>query len=115
LMDELSVYARALNQAEIQAIYNAGASGKCQGQPPIALAGNGNVHATKMLQPVRVSGGYQINFVGASGGSYVIQRAPTVSGPWTTLTTVVVSTNGTGSYIDRSVPRDSAFYRTVMQ
>jgi hypothetical protein len=68
-----------------------------------------------MLQPVRVSGGYQINFAGDSGGSYVIQRAPTVSGPWTTLTTVVVGTNGTGSYIDTSVLRDSAFYRTVVQ
>jgi hypothetical protein len=114
LMDELSLYRRALSQGELQAIYNAGASGKCQGQG-IVLAGNGNVHATKMLQPVRVSGGYQINFAGASGGSYVIQRAPTVSGPWTTLTTVVVGTNGTGSYIDTSVLRDSAFYRTVVQ
>jgi hypothetical protein len=115
LMDELSLYARALNQTEIQAIYNAGASGKCPAGQPIANGGNGNVHATKMLQPVRVSGGYQINFAGASGGSYVIQRAPTVSGPWTTLTTVVVGTNGTGSYVDRSVLRDSAFYRTVVQ
>jgi len=28
---------------------------------------------------------------------------------------VVVGTNGTGSYVDRSVLRDSAFYRTVVQ
>jgi hypothetical protein len=114
LMDELSLYARALSPAEIQAIYGAGASGKCPGgRPPIASGGN--VRATKMLQPVRVSGGYQINIAGASGASYVIQRAPTVSGPWTTLTTVAVSTNGTGSYIDRAVLPDAAFYRAVAQ
>jgi len=114
LMDELSLYAKALSQTEIQAIYNAGASGKCHGQS-IVPAANGTVRATKMLQPVRVSGGYQINFAGPAGGSYVIQRAPTVSGPWTTLATVAVGTNGTGTYVDRSVARDAAFYRTVAQ
>jgi hypothetical protein len=116
LMDELSLYARALSLAEIQAIYNAGASGKCSGgQPPIAIGGNGNMRGTKMLQPVRVSGGYRINFAGTAGGSYVIQRAPSVSGPWTTLTTVAVGTNGAGSYIDRAVLPGAAFYRTVTQ
>jgi hypothetical protein len=115
LMDELSVYGRALSQAEIQAIYNAGASGKCQGQGIVA-SGNGSSPGTsKMLQPVAVSGGYQVRFAGVPGGSYVIQRAPTVAGPWTTLRTVVVGTDGTGSYIDTSVLRDSAFYRTVLQ
>jgi hypothetical protein len=114
LMDELSLYARALSQTEIQAIYNAGASGKCAGHP-IVIAGNGNGHMTKMLQPVPVSGGYQINFAGVPGGSYMVQRAPTVSGPWTTLTTVVVGTNGTGSHIDKGVLPNSAFYRTVLQ
>jgi hypothetical protein len=34
LIDELSFYARALSAAEIQAIYNAGSSGKCVAQPP---------------------------------------------------------------------------------
>ena len=29
LMDELSIYNRALSQSEIQAIYNAGSGGKC--------------------------------------------------------------------------------------
>jgi hypothetical protein len=116
LMDELSLYARVLSPSEIQAIYNAGASGKCSGgQPPIVIGGNGTVRGTKMLQPVRVSDGYQINFAGAAGGSYVIQRAPSVSGPWTTLTTVAVGTNGAGSYIDRSTLPGAAFYRTVAQ
>jgi hypothetical protein len=114
LMDELSVYGRALSPTEIQGIYNAGTSGKCPGQP-IAPAGAGNVRATKMLQPVRVSDGYRINFAGVPGGSYLIQRAPTVSGPWRTLTTVVVGTNGSGAYVDTSVLRDSAFYRMVLQ
>ena len=34
LMDELSLYGKALSQAEIQAIYTAGASGKCQSSSP---------------------------------------------------------------------------------
>ena len=72
LMDELSVYGRALSPTEIQGIYNAGASGKCPGQP-IAPAGAGNVRATKMLQPVRVSDGYRINFAGVPSGSYLIR------------------------------------------
>ncbi len=34
LMDEPAVYNRALSQAEIQAVYNAGTAGKCQLSPP---------------------------------------------------------------------------------
>ncbi len=36
LMDEVALYSRALNQTEIQAIYSAGSTGKCQ-EPPMVL------------------------------------------------------------------------------
>ena len=39
LMDEVSLYSRALSAAEIQAIYNAGSAGKClTGTPPFISA-----------------------------------------------------------------------------
>ncbi len=40
IVDELSLYDRALSQSEIQGIYNAGSAGKCKelvNQPPVAL------------------------------------------------------------------------------
>ena len=36
LLDEVSIYDRALSGAEIQAIYNAGSAGKCESPPVIA-------------------------------------------------------------------------------
>lgn len=112
LMDETSVYARALSQTEIQAIYNAGASGKC---PPGLAAPMVQGTSGKMLQPVKASDGYKVSFSGVPGKSYVIQRAPSVNGPWTTVTTVVVGTNGTGSYIDQNALSEKAFYRTALE
>jgi hypothetical protein len=38
-IDEVALYSRALTQTEIQAIYNAGSSGKCFNTPPVANAG----------------------------------------------------------------------------
>ena len=38
LMDEVEIYNRALTAAEIQAIYNAGSAGKCQGVPLTPVA-----------------------------------------------------------------------------
>ena len=35
-IDEISLYNRALSQAEIQSIYNAGSAGKCTSTPPLA-------------------------------------------------------------------------------
>jgi len=37
-VDEVSLYSRALSAAEIQAIYNAGVSGKCDANPPVILS-----------------------------------------------------------------------------
>lgn len=112
LMDELSVYARALSQAEIQGIYTAGASGKClPGLAAPMIQGTSG----KMLIPVKTSGGYKVSFSGVPGKSYVIQRAPSVNGPWATVMTVIVDANGTGSYVDPNMLPEKAFYRTALE
>ena len=36
-IDELAVYSRALTASEVQAIYNAGSSGKCSSEPPVIV------------------------------------------------------------------------------
>jgi hypothetical protein len=60
LMDEVSLYNRALNDSEIQAIYSAGSAGKCKSTAP-----------TIALQPTdrRIREGYQASFRVGAGGS----------------------------------------------
>lgn len=200
MIDELSYYSKALSTNEILAIYNAGATGKCQplnrppvatnliagtiqGRPitiptpkfllaasdpdgdPLTLAsvsptstngapvaitsqgvayspggtigsdrfsftvddGNGGtasafvfvqVRSTNdvsgnMFPPVASGGGFQVRFAGIPGYTYTLQRAPTPTGPWTTLGSVLVGSNGMGSFFDPNPPAGSAFYRTV--
>jgi hypothetical protein len=61
LMDEASLYSRALTAAEIQAIYNAGASGKCAiGIPPFISA-----QPTSQTVPL----GATLTFSAAAGGT----------------------------------------------
>jgi hypothetical protein len=42
MADEVALYNRALSDAEINALYNAGVSGKCPGTEPVFLAGQQN-------------------------------------------------------------------------
>jgi len=46
------------------------------------------------------AGGYRIRFFGASTRPYQVQRAPTVTGPWTRLTTATTSVYGLIEYRD---------------
>jgi hypothetical protein len=198
LIDELSVYNRALSASEIQGIYGADSGGKCFHTPPIAadmtaatyknqamsipipklllfasdpdgdplslasvsanstngggvvVSGNvvtytpvpGFIGADRftwtvsdgdstasafvliqvrnsdgisqnMLPLTATANGYRVSFAGIPGRSYTIQRAPSVTGPWTTLTTVTAGPDGIGSYEDTNPLPGSAFYRTV--
>jgi len=45
LIDEVSVYNRALSASEIQAIYNAGSAGKCKNRAPVAVCQSVTVSA----------------------------------------------------------------------
>jgi concanavalin A-like lectin/glucanase superfamily protein/Big-like domain-containing protein len=196
MIDEVSLYNRALSSNEIAAIYNAGSSGKCpppiasniaattlQNQPlnlliakilalasdpagnPLTVTGvsatstNGGIVALgtnavtytpvtgflgadsftytigngqggfasafvfvqvlatnqpsgNMLPLSAIPGGFLVNFTGIPGRSYTVQRAPSVTGPWTTLGTVTVDSSGIGTYSDTNPPAGSAFYRT---
>jgi hypothetical protein len=112
LMDEVSVYGRALSQGEIQNIYNADTAGKCHPGGVIANAVLGPI----ILLPISaVSNGYQISFSGATNKTYQIQRASNLNGPWTTLTSVLADGNGIGSYVDTNASSGAAFYRVVTE
>jgi len=66
-----------------------------------------------MLPVTLVPGGYQVGFFGIPGRTYTLQRAETVTGPWTTLSSVVIGPDGLGIYYDTNSPPSTAFYRTV--
>jgi hypothetical protein len=110
LMDEVSVYGRALTQAEIQSIYTAAGAGKCHPGGALNIAEPGSI---TMLPVIPVPGGYEINFNGSPYRTYTIQRAPSLDGPWTTLTSVAVGPKGIGSHTDTNALPGIAFYRVV--
>jgi hypothetical protein len=60
-----------------------------------------------------VSGGTRLRFHGVASHGYNIERAPNVTGPWSTNATLTASTNGIIEYVDTNAPpTGSAFYRT---
>ena len=59
MLDEVSIYNRALSSNEIAAIYNAGAAGKCKMMPPAIISGPTGTAA--------VAGGTVVFTVGAGG------------------------------------------------
>jgi hypothetical protein len=111
LLDEGSLYNRALSQAEIQSIYSAGSFGKCHGSGLTVV----ETPVGTMMVPKAAAGGLQVSFKGIPGREYEIQRAPNINGPWTTLATVSVGSNGIGFYADTDAPPTKAFYRNVIR
>jgi uncharacterized repeat protein (TIGR03803 family) len=68
--------------------------------------------AATIIPPSLIPGGYQLKFSGIPGLAYSVQRAPLITGPWTTFTNVVVGSGGTATCQDTNAPPGSAFYRT---
>jgi len=66
-----------------------------------------------LLPLTPIAGGFSISFAGIPGRTYTLQRAESVSGPWSNLVSVVVGPNGIGVYDDTNSPPPTAFYRTV--
>jgi hypothetical protein len=60
-----------------------------------------------------VPAGVRLRFIGIPGRSYTIERAPAVSGPWTTLNTHTAPASGLLEYLDATPLPGQAFYRTV--
>ncbi|HTY88739.1 MAG TPA: choice-of-anchor tandem repeat GloVer-containing protein, partial [Candidatus Acidoferrum sp.] len=66
-----------------------------------------------MLPLTAIPGGYQVSFAGIPGRTYSVQRAPTINGPWVTIGTIRVGSNGLGIIQDTNPPEGAAFYRTT--
>jgi hypothetical protein len=84
LIDELSVYNRALSASEIQAIYAAGSAGKCKGTtaPPSGGSGSGNIVSLKIE-----TGAYDKNSKTFTPTSIAPNPVPCVAGPCATFDT----------------------------
>ena len=68
------------------------------------------------LPPVSIAlvpTGIRVRFTGVPGQSYTIERAPAVTGPWTTLNTQTAPAPRLIEYLDVLPPPGQAFYRTV--
>ena len=66
-----------------------------------------------MMPITFVPGGLLISFAAIPGCTYTLQRSLSVSGPWFSLGTITVGSNGLGTYADSNAPPLGAFYRTV--
>jgi hypothetical protein len=65
------------------------------------------------LPPVKIPGGWQLQFNATPSVKYRVQRASEVSGPWGDLGSVVGSSDGITAFDDTDAPHARAFYRTV--
>ena len=102
LIDEPSIYPRALSAAEIHSIYLAGSFGK-------RLA---NTVSPRMLAPAQASGLFQVRFSGPPNQTCTLQRAATLIGPWIPIGELTLDANGIGSYNDTNTT-GNAFYRLM--
>jgi len=68
---------------------------------------------SNLLPPTRTAHGYLVQFASTPGYSYRIQRATSLTGPWTGIATVVGPTNAFIQFEDANAPSGQAFYRTV--
>jgi hypothetical protein len=68
--------------------------------PTLALASDG-------------SGGYLLGFNGVPDVTYRLQRAPSVTGPWSDLVTNTAPASGRIEYHETAPPPGAAFYRTA--
>jgi hypothetical protein len=74
----------------------------------LGLAGSNN-----MMRPIRQGGGWIVQFAGNPSFTYRVQRAPSVTGPWTDIGTGTPVESGIGTVTDPNPPAGEAFYRTV--
>ena len=68
---------------------------------------------SNLLPPTKTANGYAVQFAATPGYTYRIQRATTLTGPWTDININTSPANGYIEYEDTSAPAGDAFYRTV--
>ena len=74
---------------------------------------SGGLPSLNQVSIVSTPGGILIRFAGVPAKAYRLQRSTTVSGPWSTVTTLLAPLHGIMEYLDSNPPMPSAFYRTV--
>ena len=99
LVDELSIYNRALSDAEIQAVYAAGSAGKCK----------------EAQMSIRVSQ-VEVCWTSWSNATYQLQyRSTLTSNQWAPLLNCILATNGTTCYDDPVLPgQPQRYYRALL-
>jgi hypothetical protein len=70
------------------------------------------VHHLPAISIDRLPTGVRLRFTGVPGRSYNIERAPTVTRPWSTINTQTAPASGFLEYLDTNSPAAAAFYRT---
>lgn len=63
--------------------------------------------------PVHVEGGYSIHVLGTPDVTYLLQRSPSVTGPWFDISTNAAPPSGFIEFYDASPPPGRALYRSV--
>ena len=58
-----------------------------------------------------ISTGVRLRVTGLPGRSYNIERAPAVTGPWSTINRQTAPASGPFEYLDTNPPAATAFYR----
>jgi hypothetical protein len=91
LLDELSLYSRALSQSEIAAIYNAGANGKC---PSSQITQHATINPAPTVN-MSLAGNASVLSWPASAGDFVLQSTTDLTPPvnWTNVP-ATLTTNG---------------------
>jgi hypothetical protein len=103
LMDEISVYDRALTTAEVAGIYQAGALGKCQAGQALSI-GQAGFNAT---------GHFQFQILGAQAGAAIEVQASSDLANWANIWQTVHS-NGVESFTDPDATLNPRrFYRVT--
>jgi autotransporter-associated beta strand protein len=68
---------------------------------------------SNLLPPVKTANGFSVQFAATPGYTYRIQRATSLTGPWTDISTNAAPTDAFIQFEDTNAPAGNAFYRTV--
>jgi len=72
--------------------------------PPVTL---------RLLPPERTVSGFRLQVQGPPSLGFHLERAPTVVGPWQSITNLTTDVSGNGEAEDATILPDGAFYRAV--
>ena len=111
MIDEVSLYNRALSAGEIAAIYNAGSAGKCLStSPPSGLVSSSNpIKFSPITVRRKADGAVWLQTQGSPGTSFDIQTSVDLVN-WLDLGIVIADTNGLVQFADTDATNHAARY-----